>query len=223
MGSYDDDPLNEYDPVCEIINITESSGDNCDRDDVGVDLESYVKMKKQASKMATNKDKGKGKGKAKRPPPHLTNLGDLQFGKRKKSLNSWEYLKKINTFLAFLKILYDALLKLLGSWYVTDNFYAPKLHGIGWTISSFLTHEDEGIRHLAKKMKLKRNKSSYDSQNVTLLSSKIKVAFCDLVDFYGSSQPKAKKLDHDTSSSSSYSYSVGDNFVKPTELTMKKH
>ncbi|KAJ8420406.1 hypothetical protein Cgig2_020750 [Carnegiea gigantea] len=43
-------------------------------DDMEVDLESHVKVKKQSSKMATNKEKGKQK----RPPPHPTNLVALR-------------------------------------------------------------------------------------------------------------------------------------------------
>jgi len=39
------------------------------------------------------------------------------------------------------------------------------------------------------------------------------VALRDLVDFYTSSHPKAKKVDHGTSSSS---YSIGDKVSKPT-------
>ncbi|KAJ8433855.1 hypothetical protein Cgig2_032066 [Carnegiea gigantea] len=54
-------------------------------------------------------------------------------------------------------------------------------------------------------------RSSYDSENATLLSSKIRVALQDLVDFYASSQPKAKKVDHGTFSSCS----AGDKFTKP--------
>jgi len=69
---------------------------------------------------------------------------------------NWE---KIGTFLPCLKIFYDATLKLSGSYYVNGNSYAPKIYGIGWTISSFLTHEDEGTRNMAQKMKLKRDKN----------------------------------------------------------------
>lgn len=152
--------------------------------------------------------------------------------------------KKIGTFLPFLKIFYDATIKLSRSHYVTGSSYVPEIYGIGWTISSFLTHEDERIRNMAEKMKLKRDKywsnvnninvllfivmglhprykmkyvewlvrSSYDFENAVLLSSKIIVALRDLVDFYGSSQPKPKKVDHGTSSLCS----VGDKFTKST-------
>jgi len=51
--------------------------------------------------------------------------------------------KKISTFLPFLKIFYNATLKLSGSRYVTGDSYVPEIYGIGWTISSFLTHEDD--------------------------------------------------------------------------------
>ena len=130
---------------------------------------------------------------------------------------------------------------------MTGNSYVPKIYGIGWTISSFLTHEDEGIRSMAEKMKLKRDKywanvnninvllfivvvlnlrykmkyvewlvrSSYDSKNAALLSSKIRVALCDLVDLYASSHPKAKQVDYGASSSSC---SIGDKFTKPTTI-----
>jgi len=159
--------------------------------------------------------------------------------------------KKISTFLPFLNIFYDATLKLSGSRYMTGNCYVPKIYGIGWTISSFLTHENEGIRSMAEKMKLKRDKywaivnninvllfiavvlyprykikyvewlvrSSCDSENAALLSSKIRVVLRNLVDFYVSSHPKAKKVDHGTSSSS---YNIGDKFSKPTGVDIEE-
>ena len=56
-------------------------------------------------------------------------------------------------------------------------------------------------------------RSSYDSENAALLSSKIRVSLRDLVDFYAFSHPKAKKVDHGVSSSSC---SIGDKFTKPS-------
>ena len=53
MASYNDDPVQDHVP--EVMDITESSGDNGDGNDVDVDLESHVKVKKQASKMATTR------------------------------------------------------------------------------------------------------------------------------------------------------------------------
>jgi len=55
MAGYNDDPVQDY--IREFMDITESSGDN-----VEADLESHVKVKKQASKTTTNKGKGKKKG-----------------------------------------------------------------------------------------------------------------------------------------------------------------
>lgn len=69
MTSYNDDPVQDHVP--EFMDITESSGDNGDENDVEVDLESHVQVKKHASKMATNKEKGKQKS----PPPPPTKLG----------------------------------------------------------------------------------------------------------------------------------------------------
>ena len=59
--------------------------------------------------------------------------------------------KKIGTSLSFLKIFYDATLKLLGSHYAIDNSHFLEIYGIWWTISYFLTHDDERIRNMAKK------------------------------------------------------------------------
>ncbi|KAJ8429318.1 hypothetical protein Cgig2_025074 [Carnegiea gigantea] len=76
--SYNGDPIQDHVP--EFIDITESSGDNGDGNDVEVDVESHVKVKKvkkQASKMATNKEKGNQR----RPSPPPTNLGGPQSGK----------------------------------------------------------------------------------------------------------------------------------------------
>ncbi|KAJ8432087.1 hypothetical protein Cgig2_001168 [Carnegiea gigantea] len=210
MASYNDDLVQDH--VREFMDMMESYGDNADGNDMEVHLESHVKVKKQASKMATNKEKGKQK----RPPSHPTNLGDPQSSKQKRRSKIWDHY---------------------------DETTAPTIiYGIGWTISSFLIHEDEGTRNMAQKMKLKRDKnwsnvnnvnvllfivvapdpryknkhvewpirSSYDSRNAALLSSKIRVALHDLVEFYASSQPKAKKMDHGTS----FSCSVGDKFTK---------
>ena len=77
--------------------------------------------------------------------------------------------KKTGTFLPFLKIFYDATLKLSGSHYVTGSSYVPEIYGIGWTISSFLTHQDEGITNMAEKMKLKRDKYWSNVNNINVL------------------------------------------------------
>ena len=89
MASYNDDPVQDHVP--KFMDISESSGDNGDGNDVEVDLESHVKVKKQASKRATNK----GKGNQKRPPPPPTNLGGPQFGKRKKRSEIWDHYDEI--------------------------------------------------------------------------------------------------------------------------------
>ena len=64
---------------------------------------------------------------------------------------------------------YDATLKLSGSRYMTSNSYVPEIYGIGWTISSFLTHEDESIRSMAEKMKLKCDKYWSNVNNINVL------------------------------------------------------
>ena len=63
------------------------------------------------------------------------------------------------------------MLKLSGSHYVTDNSYVPKIYGIWWTIFSFLTHEDEGIRSIATKMKLKHDKYWSNVNNIHVYCS----------------------------------------------------
>ncbi|KAJ8430073.1 hypothetical protein Cgig2_008520 [Carnegiea gigantea] len=76
MASYNDDPVQDHVP--EFMDIAESSGNNGDGNDVEVDLESHVKVKKvkkQASKMATNKEKGNQRRPL--PPPTKVALHDL--------------------------------------------------------------------------------------------------------------------------------------------------
>ena len=84
MAGYNDDPVQDY--VREFMDITESSGDN-----VEADLESHVKVQKQASKTTTNKGKGKQKGKAKMHPSHPTHSDDLQPDKRKRRSGIWDH------------------------------------------------------------------------------------------------------------------------------------
>uniref|UniRef100_A0A7C8YZY9 BED-type domain-containing protein n=1 Tax=Opuntia streptacantha TaxID=393608 RepID=A0A7C8YZY9_OPUST len=84
MAGYNDDPVQDH--VCEFMDITQSSGDN-----VEADLESHVKVKKQAPKTTTNKGKGKEKGKAKMHPSHSTHLDDLQPSKRKRRSEIWDH------------------------------------------------------------------------------------------------------------------------------------
>ncbi|KAK8976550.1 hypothetical protein V6N11_049207 [Hibiscus sabdariffa] len=56
--------------------------------------------------------------------------------------------KRVSCFLPFLRIFYDATLRLSGSRYVTCNYYAHEIYGTRLMISS-IGDDDEGIKKMA--------------------------------------------------------------------------
>ncbi|KAK1362591.1 hypothetical protein POM88_047065 [Heracleum sosnowskyi] len=66
--------------------------------------------------------------------------------------------KQVSSFLPFLKVFYDATLKLPGSLYITSNYYIDAIFGVGYVLFQHLYHEDEAIRKMASHMKLKYDK-----------------------------------------------------------------
>ncbi|XP_074267907.1 zinc finger BED domain-containing protein RICESLEEPER 2-like [Silene latifolia] len=82
------------------------------------------------------------------------------------TIDEW---KQVSYFLPFLKIFYDATLKLSGSRYVTSNYYVEIIFGVGEVISQHLSHKDEGVRNMASKMKLKYDKYWGKIENLNLL------------------------------------------------------
>ncbi|XP_074297522.1 zinc finger BED domain-containing protein RICESLEEPER 2-like [Silene latifolia] len=76
--------------------------------------------------------------------------------------------KQVSYFLPFLKIFYDATLKMSGSRYVTSNYYVEIIFGVGEVISQHLSHKDEGVRNMASKMKLKYDNASSSSTTTNI-------------------------------------------------------
>ena len=68
----------------------------------------------------------------------------------------------VSSLLSFLKIFYDATLRLSGSRYVTSNDYIHEIFGIGSVISGFTRHPDHSICSMASKM-LKKYKKYWGS------------------------------------------------------------
>uniref|UniRef100_A0A803L0A2 Reverse transcriptase/retrotransposon-derived protein RNase H-like domain-containing protein n=1 Tax=Chenopodium quinoa TaxID=63459 RepID=A0A803L0A2_CHEQI len=62
---------------------------------------------------------------------------------------------KIESFLPFLEIFYNATLKLFGSRYVTGNTFVEEIYDIGYTIDNYAHDPNEDVRKMAKQMKLK--------------------------------------------------------------------
>ncbi|XP_074279075.1 zinc finger BED domain-containing protein RICESLEEPER 2-like [Silene latifolia] len=76
--------------------------------------------------------------------------------------------KEVSYFLPFLKIFYDATLKMSGSRYVTSNSFVDVIFGVGQVISEHFLHENEGIKTMAAKMKVKYDKYWGKIENLNL-------------------------------------------------------
>ncbi|KAK1356925.1 hypothetical protein POM88_050181 [Heracleum sosnowskyi] len=88
-------------------------------------------------------------------------MTDATFVKEMKKVGgdiTAEEWKQMSTFLTFLKVFYDATLKLSGALYVTSNYYIDVIFGVGFVLSQHLHHEDEIVRKMAAHMKLKYEK-----------------------------------------------------------------
>ena len=57
--------------------------------------------------------------------------------------------------LSFLKYFYVAILRVLGSYYVTANDYFHMVYGIGIKINSHISSEDSSFKEMAIRMKKK--------------------------------------------------------------------
>lgn len=77
--------------------------------------------------------------------------------------------KQVSPFLSFLKIFYDATLKLSGSHYVTCNAYVNEIFGVGLVISEQCHNEDVSLRQMASQMKAKYDKYWGNIDNLNLL------------------------------------------------------
>ncbi|KAL9235748.1 hypothetical protein vseg_010485 [Gypsophila vaccaria] len=91
-----------------------------------------------------------------------------EMGKIGDNLTSEEW-KEVSYLLPFLKVFYDATLKMSGSRYVTSNFYVEVIFGVGEVLSKHLIHEDEGIKKMAFEMKAKYDKYWGKIENLNLL------------------------------------------------------
>uniref|UniRef100_A0A803MIX4 BED-type domain-containing protein n=1 Tax=Chenopodium quinoa TaxID=63459 RepID=A0A803MIX4_CHEQI len=76
---------------------------------------------------------------------------------------------KIQSFLPFLEIFYNATLKLSGSRYVTGNTFVEEIYDIGYTIYDYASDPNDDIRNMEKQMKLKFDKYWANVHNINIL------------------------------------------------------
>lgn len=78
----------------------------------------------------------------------------------------WE---RVTSLLPFLKIFYDATLRLSASLYITTNVYLQEIVGVGMMINKKCESSDVGVRLMASGMKKKHNKYWDNVDKVNLL------------------------------------------------------
>ncbi|XP_029130253.1 zinc finger BED domain-containing protein RICESLEEPER 2, partial [Cajanus cajan] len=95
-------------------------------------------------------------------------IEELEKVKGVPSYADWEFVRAI---LPFLKLFYDATLRMSGSIYVTSNIYMFEVFGIGKKISQMCNSRDINVCIMAENMKKKYDKywSNVDRLNVFLL------------------------------------------------------
>lgn len=71
--------------------------------------------------------------------------------------------------LPFLGIFYEATLKISGCLYVTGNCYVSEIYGVRFLISDLCNNNDDNIRNIAQKMKLKYDKYWENVDNINIL------------------------------------------------------
>uniref|UniRef100_A0A803N8S2 BED-type domain-containing protein n=2 Tax=Chenopodium quinoa TaxID=63459 RepID=A0A803N8S2_CHEQI len=76
---------------------------------------------------------------------------------------------KIQSFLPFLEIFYNATLKLSGSHYVTGNTFVEEIYDIGYTIYDYVSDPNDDVKKMAKQMKLKFDKYWANVHNINIL------------------------------------------------------
>ncbi|XP_031264918.1 zinc finger BED domain-containing protein RICESLEEPER 2-like [Pistacia vera] len=84
----------------------------------------------------------------------------------------WEYAHYL---LSFLKVFYDATLRVSGSLYVTSNAYMREIIGVRLKISTWCKSPDLGLRNMATRMKVKFDKywSNVDNINIMLFIAEV--------------------------------------------------
>ena len=80
--------------------------------------------------------------------------------------SDWE---RISSLLPFLKIFYDATLRLSGSLYITTNMFLQEIIGVGIMIKKKCDSLDTGVSAMAYRMKIKFGKYWEDHEKVNLL------------------------------------------------------
>ncbi|XP_074290537.1 zinc finger BED domain-containing protein RICESLEEPER 2-like [Silene latifolia] len=100
----------------------------------------------------------------------IVNDSNLQKEMKKVGGNiTSEEWKQVSHILPFLKIFYDATLKMSASLYVTSNSYVEVIFGVGEVLSQHLLHQDAGVRKMAAQMKVKYDKYWGKIENLNLL------------------------------------------------------
>ncbi|KAK8973439.1 hypothetical protein V6N11_064683 [Hibiscus sabdariffa] len=109
---------------------------------------------------------------------------------------------KIASFLPFLQMFYEATLSFSGSRYVTGNTFVEEVYDIGYNINRSVDDLNDGVKSMARQMKLKFDKHklryvewiirrSYDPSDSYDLCHRIKSTLASLFDFYASSHPSS--------------------------------
>ncbi|KAL2927661.1 Zinc finger BED domain-containing protein RICESLEEPER 3, partial [Bienertia sinuspersici] len=76
---------------------------------------------------------------------------------------------KIQSFLPFIEIFYNATLKLSGSRYVTGNTFVEEIYDIGYTIYDYVSDPNEDVKNMTNQMKLKFDKYWSNVRNINIL------------------------------------------------------
>ncbi|KAL4281262.1 hypothetical protein GQ457_03G008280 [Hibiscus cannabinus] len=76
---------------------------------------------------------------------------------------------KIAFFLPFLQMFYEATLSFFGSRYVTGNTFVEEVYDIGYTINRSVDDLNDGVKSMARQMKLKFDKYWKNVNNVNVL------------------------------------------------------
>jgi hypothetical protein len=79
-------------------------------------------------------------------------------GKKGLGPHTFDDWHRIRIFLKFLKVFYDATLRLSGSLYVTSNMYFQEICGIQMHLDEYNENGDHVLSAMSKKMKTKFNK-----------------------------------------------------------------
>jgi hypothetical protein len=85
-------------------------------------------------------------------------LSEEKQGKKGLGPPTFDDWHRIRIFLKFLKVFYDATLRLSGSLYVTSNMYFQEICGIQMHLDEYNENDDHVLSAMSEKMKTKFNK-----------------------------------------------------------------